>query len=263
MGNDLERVANSLERLYGSGTLSEGSAKALGRPETAIAIEGGLGKPGTGREVLLVSILVDDSTSVATNLDEIRLGYSKMLKALRAESSTADVQVHTRALNRGVLSPYTPLQDIGELASQGYDGSRLAPRTPLYLQSLLTLGSVITKTQEEEARGARVRTFTLIVTDAEDNSSGDVTASQVRGVVTDMLEFATNHIVAGMGVGERVNFYEIFESMGIPQKWIFSAGADVDTLRAKFHIISESLSLAAAGEIEFLQLEAGPPDDDS
>jgi hypothetical protein len=127
------------------------------------------------------------------------------------------------------------------------------------MQSLLTLGTVITKAREEEARGATVRTFTLIITDGEDNNSGDITASHVRVLVADMLEFATNHIVAGMGVGERVNFYDVFESLGIPKGWILTTGADVDTLQAKFRAISRSLGLAASSEAEFAQLAAGPP----
>lgn len=259
MGDDVERVASSLERLYGEGGLSEQSAKVLEQRATTLEIAKGLGERGSASEVLLVAILVDDSISVAPNVGEICFGYGQMLKALRAESATADVQVHTRALNRGILSPYTPLASTGELATQGYGGSALRPTTPLYLQSLLTLGTVIAKTREEEARGAMVRTFTLIITDGEDNRSGDITASHVRVLVADMLEFATNHIVAGMGVGERVNFYDVFESMGVPKGWILTTGADVDTLQAKFRAISRSLGLAASSEAGFAQLAVGPP----
>jgi hypothetical protein len=259
VSHEIERVADSLELLYGSGALSKPSAELLGQESAKRAIAKGLGPPGVGQEVLLVAILVDDSGSIALNLDEIHLGYERMLEALRGESANADVQVHIRALNHGVLAPYTPLVRLGGLASLGYDGSRLAPQTPLFLQTLLTLGTVTAKAQEEEARGASVRTFTLIISDAEDNASKNVTAGQVRVVVTDMLQFATNHIVAGMGVGERVDFYEVFGSMGIPRNWIFSAGASTDALASMFNVISESLALAAESEVAFLHLEAGPP----
>src|ERR1700704_526466 len=117
MANEIERAAASLERRYVSGALSEESAKTLIPRETVLEIAKGLGKPGAGQEILLVTILLDDSTSVATNINEIYFGYSQMLKALRSESSTADVQVHSRALNRGVLSPYTSLASIGELST--------------------------------------------------------------------------------------------------------------------------------------------------
>jgi hypothetical protein len=260
MSQEIERVADSLKRLYGSGALSRTSADLLGQESTQRAIAAGLGSSGAGQEVLLVAILVDDSGSIALNLDEIHLGYERMLEALRGESANADVQVHVRALNRGVLAPYTPLARLGGLAALGYDGSRLAPQTPLFLQTLHTLGTVTTKAQEEEARGASVRTFTLIISDAGDNDPRNITAEQVCIMVTDMLQFAaTNHIVAGMGVGEQVNFYDVFRSMGIPDKWIFSAGVSADSLRDKFRVISKSLALAAESEVAFLQLEAGPP----
>lgn len=255
MERELERVAGGLEHLYGEGGLSEQSAAALEQQRDTIGK--GLGEPATGSELLLVSILVDDSTSIATNLNEIGFGYSQMLEALRAEPSTAEVLVLTTLLNRGVVTPFTSLSQISPLSKQGYSGAQLLPQTPLYRRSLITLGSVMVKAQEEEARGAAVRTFTLIISDAADNQSGDIGATHVKAVVSDMLEFATNHLVFGMGVGERVDFYEVFGTMGIPRKWIFSAGVGVDELRAKFQEITKQLKLAASSESAFFQLVAG------
>lgn len=260
MERELDRVAGGLERLYGEGGLSEQSSAVLQQQRDTIGK--GLGEPATGSELLLVSILVDDSTSVATNLNEIGFGYDQMLEALRAEPSTAEVLVLTTLLNRGVVTPFTPLSQISALSKQGYSGARLFPQTPLYRRGVITLGSVMVKAQEEEARGAAVRTFTLLISDAEDNRSDDITAAHVRIVVKDMLEFASNHMVFGMGVGERVNFYEIFGAMGIPRKWIFSAGIGVDELGEKFQEITKQLKLAASSESAFLQLVAGSSSDD-
>lgn len=125
------------------------------------------------------------------------------------------------------------------------------------------LGSVVLKAQEEEDRGVNVRTFTLVITDGEDNRSGNITAPQVRAISVDMLEFATNHIVAGMGVGERdkVDFRDVFLKMGIPRGWILTAGTSVDELRAKFRQIAHALSLMASSEAAFAQLLLGPPSD--
>lgn len=261
MMNDLERVTANLGGLFKGGAVSDESAAILRSPTTALAIENGLGQSGEGGEVLLVAILVDDSTSVATNLAEIHLGYDAMIEALRAETATAHVQVLTRTLNRGVLSPYAPLDVSRTLTAQGYDGSRLVPETPLYLQSLLILGTVMAKAQEEKTRGAQVRTFTLIISDAADNASDGTTAQDVKVLVTDMLDFANNHIVAGMGVGEHpgINFYEIFAAMGIPKRWRLSAGVGADGLRGRFHTVVRSLTLAAASEVGFAQLLPGPP----
>jgi hypothetical protein len=262
VGQGLERVAGNLERLYGSGGLSQESSRALGSPETAVEIAEGLGRPSSASELLLVSVLVDDSTSITPNLGEICTGYQQLLAALRSESSTADVQVLTRVLNRGVLMAYTPLACVPDLSAQGYEVGQLVGQTPLHQQSLLTLATVVTKAQEEESHKVRVRTFTLIITDAQDNSSGGVTSGQVRTLVADMLTYATNHIVAGMGIGGS-GFYEIFESMGIPRGWIFTPDVTVDTLRERFRTIAKSLMLAASSEAAFLQLVSGPPSDEA
>jgi hypothetical protein len=119
------------------------------------------------------------------------------------------------------------------------------------------------KAQEEENRGVRVRTFSLIITDGEDNRSAEIAASHVHVLVTDMLEFATNHIVAGMGIGERavVDFRTIFQGMGIPEPWRFTPGTSVEELRNKFRVIAKSLLLAASSESAFAQLVPAPPSD--
>lgn len=260
MGTEIERTATAIEALYRSGAISDEAKSALARIDgVSEELARGLGETSRGDELVLALILVDDSGSVSGNVGEICSGHQLMLDALRAEHFEADVQVQTRLLNRGVVSPYTRLAHAARLTGRNY--SATATVTPLYLQSLLTLGTVMVKAQEEEARGVRVRTFTLIITDGEDNKSGTIRADDVRAVATDMLEFATNHIVAGMGVGDRINFREIFRSMGIPDQWIFTPGSSVDELRRMFRQIAKSLALVASSETAFLQLASGPPAD--
>lgn len=184
-----------------------------------------------------------------------------MLEALQTEAFEADVQVHTRSLNRGVLSPYKSLALATALTEQNYNGDHLVGVTPLYLQTLLALGTVMAKAQEEESRGVKVRTFTLIITDGGDNKSGSVTVGQVHALVTDMRKFATNHIVAGMGIGDPNYFRSVFQSMGIPNDWIFTPGSSVEELSHMFRRIAHYLALAASSETAFAQLLPGPPSD--
>jgi hypothetical protein len=264
MGYEVERVVGAVERLYGSGTLSQASAHALlNTGNAALEVSRGVGEVSSADELLLATLLVDDSPSIGRFVSDVRYGHNNMLEALRMVNTTAEIQVHTRAFNRGVLSAYRPLARAMELDTFNFSGSQLSNWTPLYLQSLLTLGTVATKAQIEEDRGAKVRTFTLIVTDGEDNDSGSFEVEHVRVVVADMLEFATNHIVAGMGIGERrgVSFRQVFRAMGIPERWIYTSGTDVKDLRKAFDKIIRDLQLAASGEAEFRQLRAGSPSD--
>lgn len=258
MGAEIERAASAMEALYRSGAISDKATNALARIDGVTEqLARGLGETSHGDELVLALILVDDSSSVSGNVGEIRSGHQLMLDALRAERFDADVQVQTRALNRGVISPYTSLTRAVALTENNYSANSTV--TPLYLQSLLTLGTAVVKAQEEEARGVKVRTFTLVITDGADNRSGSISVDDVRALVTDMLDFSTSHIIAGMGIGEETNFENIFLPMGIPKRWIFEPRSDIGKLRAMFQQIAKSLAIAASSETAFLQLAPGPP----
>ena len=101
MAEDIERVADALENLVQSGALSDESANALSLVNSR-EVARTLGDQSASRELLLVSVLVDDSTSIATNIGEIRRGYGVMLEALRKEWFSADVRVSARAMNAGL-----------------------------------------------------------------------------------------------------------------------------------------------------------------
>jgi hypothetical protein len=263
---DIERAETLLGDMYASGTLSEASTNALLRAKRAPReIGAGLGGNVRARDLLLATLLVDDSPSISTNLHEIRRGHELMLRALARQTSGSDVLVLTKMFNRGVVAPYTPIDRATPLTEHNYCSARLLPSTPLYRQSLLTLATTLAKTHDQAQENASVRTFTLILTDGEDfpdpqdHESGTVSASDVRAIVTDMLEFSTNHIVAGMGVGERVDFQRIFLSMGIPSSWILTPGSTDKDLDAMFRRVSKALELAASSSSGFRQLSAGPP----
>jgi hypothetical protein len=261
MGQQIERASSLLERLYGSGALSQGSANTLLETGTAVAnIDRALGDASIASDLLLATLLVDDSPSIAPNIKEIHDGHSKMLEALAPDRAGTDVLVHTRALNYSIFSRYQALDKAARLTDDNFNRQTLRPGTPLYSQSVLALGAVLAKAQAEEDRGAQVRTFTLIISDGEDNQSGSISASNVRFLVTDMLGFSTNHIVAGMGVGGQTDFRRVFRSMGVPERWIFDVGTNADDLRAVFQKIARALRLAAS-PTGFLQLAAGPPSD--
>ena len=264
MGHDIERLAGSLERLHQKGDLADQSSKALEAPNVKAAIARGLGERSSADELLLATILVDDSMSIAAHINEIRGGHNNMLAALQNTTTSAEVRVQTRAFTQGILSPYRPIAQAMVLDERTFSGRSLAQYTPLYQQSVITLGTVMAKTQDEESRGAKVRTFTLIITDAEDNRSRDITAKDVHCIITDMTQYMTNHIVAGMGVGERPEargFGQIFSDMGIQKRWQFTSACTSEEIRKEFERIVNDLQLAAASETEFLQLTAGSSDD--
>lgn len=254
MSDELDRVASILGDAAAAGAISEGSQQALLRVGGVGAeVARRIGEEVAADELLLVTILVDDSGSMDNNCPAVCHGHGLLLQALAGTKATPSL-VHTGFLNGSILSPYQPLAQATPLTEANYSCGR---NTPLYRQSVITLGSVMAKAQEQAAKGRRVRTFTLIITDGGDNDSRGTTAADVRFLVRDMA-LATNHIVAGMGIGYEDLFRGVFIEMGIPDRWILTPNATVDEMRAALEKVAASLQLAASGEAGFRQLASGP-----
>jgi hypothetical protein len=262
MAGSVDRAAKLLQRSFAEGELSQESTQAL-RAIGNIGNEVGeaLGDDeGTG-DLLLVTIVADDSSSIATiqgGPSAVRAGHNHCLDALELDQAS-DILVHTRYLTAGSLSPFSTLASALRLSSENYLPT--ASSTPLYKQSVLALGTVTAKIREQKERGRHVRAFTLLITDGEDNASGAMTAQHVNFLVRDMLEFSNDYIVAGMGIGPPEQFQPIFRRMGIPDGWILTADATPEDIRQRFQQVARSLQLAASGNAGWLQLEAGPVPD--
>lgn len=261
MPNKIEQATALLNSSYYEGLLSPESAKALAAlPQHPEEIAAALGSDATGTDVMLVTILVDDSLSIrdiTSGRQAEERGHDRLLEVLGRRTET-NVLVHTRLLNRGSFSPYSSLQSARNLREHLH----LSPDgTPLYRQSLLTLGSVMAKSLQLEQQGKRVRTVTLIITDGDDNRSGHTTATHVRFWVQDMMVHASNHIIAGMGIG--ATYARVFRDMGIPKAFIFKAGATAEEINKMFDSFEKTVLLpAAASEGSFRQLVAGSSEGD-
>jgi hypothetical protein len=260
---DVERASEILDDLWRNGDLSDEAGDALLKDKTATRqIGSGLGQLPSGEDLLLATILVDDSPSVGSNVPHIRHGHTMMFEVLRRQATDSEVMLLTRALNRGLISPFLEIANAAHLTAANYSEQLLLPYTPLYRQSITTLVTTMAKAREAQRSGVKARTFTLIITDGQDNpdmrnETDYISVSAVRAVVTDMTKLADNHIVAGMGVGELANWYKVFDEMGIHRDWIFDAGASVEELERAFKRISQRLALAASSVGGFEQLTAG------
>jgi hypothetical protein len=264
-GQETERGADLLGRAYADGELSEESKQAL-VAVGGIGTEAGhaLGRTSEGNDVLLVTILVDDSTSITDapyGPEAVRLGHNFCLDVLQ-RASGRQVLVHTRYLNGGSLSPYLDVAAAPRLNAENYQP--MVPKTPLYKQSVVALGAVMAKVRAERERERQVRAFTLFVTDGGDNASKDVAAQHVRFLVQDMLEFSADHIVAGMGIGSPDYFRRVFTEMGIPDGWILTPDATAEDIERVFveEVVPSLTRAAIGGDAGWAQLKAGPVSDD-
>lgn len=251
----VRQVSSLLGAALADGTLSKASAAALlAVPNLASRVAEGLGDVSAAPEVMLVSVLADDSYSIAKEAPAVARGQNRLLEALQTAQRSADVLVQTRLLNGPALAPYRTLAGAPKMeVGVNYDAK--THRTPLFDQTLVTLAGALAKARAA-GPSQRVRTFTLLITDGDDTVSAS-TADQVASLVAD-LSLPCNHIVAGMGIGEADAFHEVFGRMGIAPEWILTSTQSSRDIAAKFAGLAGLLRLAASGERAFFQLVAGP-----
>jgi hypothetical protein len=186
----------------------------------------------------IVSLLLDDTGSVAGNAQEVVNGHNDTIDAMMDSKQRDSVIFHSRALSGQIYTPYVDLINAPKLVLGVYDPS--LGHTPLYDQAKIMLGAVIAKAQEFADEGISCRTITLIVTDGDDNSSRNTVPSQLATVVKDMRR-QERHIVCGMGINSGyVDFRKIFRSMGLEDQWILTPKNTKHELRQAFNMFSQS-----------------------
>jgi hypothetical protein len=235
---------------HDDGDLSSASYDVLSVPDIGTQIQNALsmGVPAeavTASRVVLYTALIDDSSSIAFKRNEsaVREGHNGVIEALRSAKAVDEILAQTRYINGYTLHPYRFLADIPRLDKHNYRANGM---TPLYDQTIVTLGSVIAKAREFERSGVPVSTVTLIVTDGDDQGSM-ATAHQVRPIAEDMLA-RENHIIAGMGISDgKTDFRRVFVEMGIQPQWILTPMGDPKAIRNAFQLFSQSASAAVQG----------------
>jgi hypothetical protein len=238
-----------LDDAHQQGTLSARSMIALDIVDVGAQIQAGLGvgvDDVAASEVVLVTLMPDDSGSIeaAGNTGAVRDGHNLVLDALASSKQGGDVLVHTRYLNGQVLCPYVALDQAVRMTDRNYCADK---GTPLYDQTVVVLGTVLAKAQQLASAGIAVRTVTLLITDGADAGSRRSTAADVRALVDD-LRAQEGHIVAGLGIRDgSTDFRAVFASMGIPDRWILTAGNSASEIRRAFQVFSQSAVAVGAG----------------
>jgi len=255
-------IGTLFQTAHEEGMLSPDALNALnGVVDLGAQIQAGLGVPAAAipsSEVVLVTLLIDDSGSIrfSGNAQAVRDGHNGVIDALKASKQGGGVLFYTRYLNGGVINPYRPIDQAERLDAKNYNPNL---GTPLYDQSLVTLGTVLAKGQEFADNGVPVRSVTLIVTDGEDTCSA-VNARKVKTLVEDML-MAETHIIAAMGIGqsrkEQDRFRQVFEEMGIRPEWILTPSSDAHAIRQAFAVFSQSAVRASQNAVTFNQASMG------
>lgn len=242
-------INDLFQSAHDDGLLSNASMQALNVFDIGAQIQAGLGihvDDVMASEVVLVTIMPDDSGSIqfGGNIQAVRGGHNSVLDALASSNQKDNILVHNRYLNGTVLYPYRPLAQAVRMDTQNYNPNQ---GTPLYDQVVVMLGTVLAKSQEFSDNGVPVRTVTLLITDGADAHSTRATAQTVAAIAQDM-QMSENHIIAAMGIDDgQTDFRQIFQSMGIRDRWILTPGNSDREIRQAFQVFSQSAVRVSQG----------------
>ncbi len=235
-------AATLLQNAHLEGNVSDASLQALNGVDLGAQIQAGLGvcvDDVEASEVLLLTILVDDSSSIssAQATATVRAGYNLVIDALNASKQKDGVLVHTRYLNGNVLCPYRPIEGAPLMDNRNYQPNG---GTPLYDQCVVALGAVLAKVQEFTDAGVVARSVTLVITDGADMHSTRAASRDVAALVRDVTR-QEGHIVAAMGIADgSTDFRAVFRDMGIADAWILTPGSGQADIRRAFQVFSQS-----------------------
>ncbi len=236
-------ITSLLNNAAGNGDITPKTASLLTNAATLREIKKG---DGVSAETFphsaarIITILLDDSSSIEDNNNTQHLidGHNQIIAGLCGSSKKQQLEtiVSCRTLNNGPIYEYKHLADVPKLTRAKFspNGS-----TPLFDQSIVTVGSVIAKVQEFENAGIAARTWTLIVSDGGDYGS-QRKASDVATVVKELN--SEQHLILAMGVSDgTTDFTKVFLSMGVKQPNIHVVnGKDPAALRRMFNQASQS-----------------------
>jgi len=254
MSQSAANINSLFKNAQNEGSLSPEAIKTLSLVDIGAQIQNSLGISALdvqASEVVLVTQLIDDSGSImaARNEQVVRDGHNMVIDALNAAKQKDGILMHTRYLNGKILFQYCPIQEAIRMDNQNYNANG---GTPLFDQTVVTLGAVLAKAQEFAENGVSVRTVTLITSDGHDEHSTKIRqATQVAPIVRDMGE---NHIIAAMGIDDgRTDFRQIYTDMGINPKWILLPKNSQKEIRAAFSLFSSSAVRASQSAAHFSQ----------
>jgi hypothetical protein len=210
----------------------------------------------TTAEVVLVTLLIDDSSSInfGGNADAVRSGHNLIISALKGAKQSASVLINCWQLNAGVTYPYVLLDNAPQLDTSNY---RPSGYTPLYDQIAGILTGVAAKMAEFEQGGVAARAITVIVTDGSDQGSRQHTAASVKKIVAGLLT-TEQHIVAGVGIDDGyTDFATVFGDMGLLSEWILTPSNSPSDIRRAFQTVSQSAVRASQTAGTFSQTATG------
>lgn len=197
-------------------------------------------------EVTLVSLLIDDSGSMAGLEDAVISGERTMLEAFGRSKQSDSFLVGMWALNRPVpYHSYVRIADAVRLDRRNYQPEGMTPLCDRWGE---VLSANVAYAQQLRANGTSVRSIAVVITDSYDNASHKFTTRDCARIAKDLLA-SEQFILAMVGVGSEADFRVMARTMGLPDGAVLLSAATASDMRRAFQLVSQSVIRASQAAI--------------
>lgn len=198
-------------------------------------------------ETINAVFIVDTSSSVASYGQELNKAINEFTARMQKSHAAANLFVSIIEFNDNinVTTGFRPISEIPVID--------LVPRiggcTALYKACAVGLKNALDYRKDLENAGVNCKTLLFVITDGEDNASGNVVASDVKSIIDDLLKeernfFSFESIL--FGVGSDKSFETAQKDMGI--KNLARVGTTADEIRKMINFISSSITSVSTGQ---------------
>lgn len=195
-------------------------------------------------DVTLLSVIVDQSSSMGSVRDDVIDAFNQMTRALNDSKAADSIIMSTWTFDNSsnLLFGYTPIDQVKDLTKVEYNPGGA---TALYDAVLDGFTGIVGYGQDLRNNGIRTRSIVVVISDGADNVSNNTSAA-VRTVAQDLIkqEFYT---LAFVGLGNAPTFTQIAQSMGFPN--VLTAQNSPSEIRKTLNMISGSVIRTSTAQV--------------
>ncbi len=195
-------------------------------------------------DVTLVSVILDQSTSMNSVRSDVIDAFNQMTRAL-ADSKASDsilLSCWVFSAQPRLLFNYTPIDQVKDLTRNDY---KPGGSTALYDATLDGFTGIVGYGQDLRNNGIRTRSIVVVISDGGDNSSGH-TAAAVKTVADDLLHQEI-YTLAFIGLGNANTFNKIAADMGFPE--VLTVSNSASEIRRALNMVSGSVIRTSQGQV--------------
>ncbi|OGI16597.1 MAG: hypothetical protein A3J63_01985 [Candidatus Moranbacteria bacterium RIFCSPHIGHO2_02_FULL_40_12b] len=237
-------VKNILQDAAEDGVISQKALQVIDINDTVLAgIDGTDIDDIQATDVTLLTLVVDDTGSLAHLIDSVIEGQNQLLEAIRNSKQKDNILLALWKFDADskLVHSYVPVGQATKLDRRNYRAS--GSSTALNDAWMNAMASNIAYAQMLRSSGTPVKNIAVVITDGQDNDSRRYRAADCAKVNKDLLK-SEQFILAFVGMGQtaadETQFRLIAEEMGFPDGAILTVDSTPSEIRKIFNMISQS-----------------------